>query len=101
MTKSTSVDELEARHGERMIEVRVRFWTDNIAEERGRVVPGHAWASGVVRIARNQAHGISPQKPIPFNSLLDLTAIIEKTLIRNGIRLHTSRKMRRYLSDRK
>jgi hypothetical protein len=35
-----------AREGEKMIEVRVRFWTNDLAEGPNRVRPKHAWASG-------------------------------------------------------
>ena len=83
---------------ERMIEVKVRFWTNGIVEPK-KVKPKHAKTSGVVRIKPNQLHGIGAQKPIPFNSLLDLSAAIEKLLIRSGVTLHPSRKMRKYLRD--
>ena len=100
MPKSSSIEELEAQHGERMIELKVRFWTNNIAEEPGKIVPKYAWASGVIHIERNRAHGIVPKQPMPFHTLLDLTAVIEKTLVMYDIRLHTSRRMKQYFSDR-
>jgi hypothetical protein len=59
----------EAKHGEKMIEIRVRFWTDQIAP-KGSVIPKHAWTSGIVRMAKNKAHGITPKHPKPFNSRL-------------------------------
>lgn len=98
MPIKTNVETKEARHGEKMIELKVRFWTDDISTDKGKVVPKHAWASGVVRVHRNAAHGIIPSKPIPFNSMLELPAAIEKALIKHGIVLHTSRKMRKYFS---
>lgn len=88
-----------ARHGEKMIEVKIRFWTDRIADGENRVRPKHAWASGVVRMEANPAHGIKPRKPVPFNTILDLQASIEKTLIQHGVRLHPSHKMRKYFSN--
>jgi hypothetical protein len=88
----------EAKWGEKMIEVKVRFWTNNIAEEKGKIRPRHAWASGVVRIDANRAHGIRPTKPIPFHSLMDLSAVIEKVLISHGITLHAPRKMQKYVA---
>lgn len=87
-----------ARHGEKMIEVKLRFWTDEISPEKDTIVPGHAWASGVVRVERNEAHGIKPSTPIPFNSLLGLGAAIEKALIEHGVVLHLNRKMRKYFA---
>jgi hypothetical protein len=87
----------EAKHGEKMIEVKVRFWTDGITPGAGKVLPKNAWTSGVVRIDSNKSHGITPQSPVPFNSLLDVGAAIEKVLINHGITLHPSRKMRKYV----
>jgi hypothetical protein len=97
-----SVEEIEAqeaKHGQKMIEVKIRFWTNDIAEQ-GKVIPKHAWASGVVRIEANQAHGIVPGKPRPFHSLLDVTSVIEKVLIEHGIVLHAGRKMKKYFSEK-
>jgi|GEM_PF-1114290 len=96
------IEALEAEQGERMIEVKVRFWTNDLTEEepaprgKGKIRPKHAWAAGVVRIGRNPSHGIVPRKPVPFNSLLELSTAIERVLIDHGIKIHRSRKMRRY-----
>jgi hypothetical protein len=75
----------EAKHGQKMIEVSVRFWTDDLS-------------SGVVRVQANKAHGITSSRPKTFNSLLDLGKAIEQTLLDNGIVLHMSRSMKRYTS---
>lgn len=88
----------DAKHGQKMVEVKVRFWTDDIAIEKGKVIPKHAWTAGVVRIERNAAHEITPSQPVPFNSLLDLGTAIEKVLIQQGVVLHSSTKMKKYLS---
>lgn len=80
-----------------MIEVRVRFWTDKIAEEKNKVIPGHAWTGGVVMLERNASHGIAPLEPLPFNSLADLPGKIEKLLIAQGVTLHLSSRERKYL----
>lgn len=90
----------KADFGEKMIEVKVRFWTNKIAPKKGNIVPKHAWTSGMVRMERNFAHGIMPQKPKPFHSLMDITAVIEKVLIAHGVELHPSRVSKKYLSDR-
>src|SRR5688572_26171130 len=60
--------------------------------------PKHAWTSGVVRLVANPAHGIKGGRPKPFNSLLDLGAVIEQALVDEGIRLHISRRMRKFIS---
>jgi hypothetical protein len=87
----------EAKHGSRMIEIRVRLWTDNIVEGKGMILPKHAWDAGVVRIEPNAAHGITAGEPIPFNGMADLPSKIERLLIDRGIKVHLSRKQRRYL----
>jgi hypothetical protein len=97
MASKRQVDKLESQQGEKMIELRVRFWTNDLADD-GAIRPKHAWASGVVRVKPNPAHGIRAQRPVPFNSLLDLGAAIEETLIANGLTLHGSRRMSRYFS---
>ena len=95
MNKSTT--SREAKHGQKMIEVKVRFWTDNLAPT-GQIIPKHAWTGGVVRMESNPSHGITPKNPKPFNSLLDLGAIIEKVLIEHGITLHPGTRMKKYIS---
>lgn len=92
-----SIESREARYGERMIEVRVRFWTDEIAEAEGQIVPKHAWVSGVVRMQRNESHGIVPRNPRPFNSLMELPQVIERALIDHGVKLHRLGKMWKYI----
>lgn len=90
---------LEAKQGEKMIEVKLRFWTNDISAEGGKVTPKHAWTSGMVRVERNHSHGIVPNTPRPFQSLLDVGSVIEKVLIEHGIVLHPSRQMKKYTSD--
>lgn len=92
------IEAREAEHGKKMIEVKLRFWTNEIAEEKGKVLPKHAWSSGVVRIDSNSSHGIVPASPKPFHSLLDIGAVVEAVLIEHGIVLHPSSKMVKYLS---
>jgi hypothetical protein len=87
-----------AKIGQRMIELKVYFWTNKIARGKGRIHPKHAWGSGVVRLERNDAHDIRPHNPIPFHSTLELSAVIEKVLIQHGIVLHPSRRMKKYHS---
>ena len=80
--KSAAIADIEAKkapHGEKMIEVKFRFFTNAIAVEDGKIVPKHA-AAGVVRIERNEAHGITPGSPKPFHSLFNIS-LIERVLI--------------------
>jgi len=98
MPDSKELNSLDAKQGERMIEVKLRFWTNDLASSEGQIWPKHAWTSGVVRMERNRSHGIVPGNPVAFNSLLDLVAVIEKVLLEHGIQLHASRRMRKYIS---
>src|SRR5260221_715761 len=90
MAAKESVTSQEAAQAERMIEVKLKFWTANLGV-LGRVVTKHAWTSGVVRIERSETHGIVPGPPRTFQSLLDLGGVIEKVLIEHGVTLHVSK----------
>jgi excisionase family DNA binding protein len=96
MGKKDDIERIEAQQGERMIEVKIRFWTNQIAAGEGAIRPKHAWSSGVVRMERNKSHGIVPQNPVPFQSLMDLASVIERVLIAHGVVLHPSRRMQKY-----
>lgn len=95
---SEQVEAREAAHGEKMIEVKLRFWTNDLGGEQGKILPKNAWGSGVVRMERNRAHGIVPGHPIPFNSMADIAAKVEKVLIDHGVKIHPSSRMRRYIT---
>lgn len=91
------VETREAEHGKRMVEIRVRFWTNDLADGKGRIAPKHAWGAGVVRIEPNATHGITAGNPVPFNSMAEIPAIVEKVLIDHGITIHKSTKMKKYM----
>lgn len=93
------MESVPAKQGEKMIEVRVRFWTNDLAQQEGHVVPKHAWTSGVVNMVANETHTITSEPPLPFHSLLDLGSVIEKALLRQGITLHVGRKMAQYIAS--
>lgn len=86
----------KAQYGEKMIELSVRFWTNKISKNPNDVVKKQCRESGVVYLPKNETHGIQPSKPIPFNSLLELAQKIEEALIKNGIKVKTSRRVRHY-----
>lgn len=92
-----AVEAREAEQGKRMIEIRVRLWTNKIADGEGKIVPKHAWDAGVVRLNRNTVHGIATESPVPFNGFAELPAKIEKVLIEHGIKIHPSSRTRRYV----
>ena len=62
----------------------------------------NAWATGTVRLNKNDSHGIKTSDPVMFNSPTQLLgiieSIIEKLFVREGITLHLSSKLRRYFS---
>ena len=99
METTDNLESREAKHGEKMIEVKVRFWTNGIAEGEGMILPGHAWSAGVVRMERNESHGIVPESPVPFHSLMHLPAVIEDVLISHGVVLHPSSKTQKYMKE--
>jgi hypothetical protein len=92
-----AVETREAAHGKRMVEIRIRFWTNDLADGKGRIRPRHAWGAGVVRIEPNDAHGIESGEPTPFNSLAEIPAKIEKVLIDHSVTIHKSTKMKKYM----
>lgn len=92
-------EERESVHGQKMIEVKVRFWTNDIAEGEKKIVPKHAWTAGVVRVKSNAAHGIKQTKTFPFHSVMDISAAIEACLVHEGISLHPSRRMKKYFDE--
>lgn len=51
-----------------------------------------------MRIERNHSHDIVPKAPVPFNSMGEIAAKIEKVLIDHGIVLHRSDRMAKYLA---
>jgi hypothetical protein len=97
--KTRKANSNKADIGERMIQVSIRFWTNNIAKGKGRIVPGHAWSGGMVRMETNAAHGIKPKSPMPFHSMMDLSATMEKVLIAHGIVLHPSSRTLKYMKN--
>jgi hypothetical protein len=90
------VEAREAAHGKRMIEVKLRFWTNDLGGDKGKILPKHAWGSGVVKMERNDAHGITSGEPLLFNSMAEIPAKLEKVLIDHGVTIHASSRMRRY-----
>ena len=97
MPDNTTPAARAVKHGEKMIEVRIRFWTDGIAEQKDTVIPKHAWDSGVVVMDSNKSHGIAPEAPQPFNSILDLQNVLAKVLTEHGVTLHANRKLRKLI----
>ena len=86
-----------AKHGEKMIGVQVRFFTDGLTKRKGEVRPSHALTKGTVSIEANESHGIKSSKELKFNSLAEICARIEEVLIAGGVVLHPHGKMAKYV----
>lgn len=83
--------ERPAPHGEKMIVVEIRFWTDGIAKKKGYIVPKVARWKGVVNVCPNKAHGIKPDQPAThFHTAMELPMAVEKALARNGVKMRLS-----------
>ena len=86
-----------ATRGEKTIEVRLHFWTNDIAETEGHIRPKHCWSSGMATVPYNGSHGIASGEPKPFNSLMELTYAIEQALMDAGVRIHKGGKPSLYV----
>lgn len=86
---SDNIQSVEATYGEKTIETRVRFGTDDIADTERHILPKHCWTSGTIKIPKNDSHGIGSGKAKPFNSLMQIADGIEQILIEAGVRMHT------------
>jgi hypothetical protein len=89
----------EARRGERTISLRINFFTNNLGQEPGKVIPKHASEQGMVALRPNASHGIGSSPGIPFHSLAGLLVAIEDLLIREGITLHPNGTSRQYMAS--
>ena len=77
--------EKTVKHGERTIKIELHFWTNDIASERGKVVPKVCWDSGMIHVLKNEGHGIERLGPVPFNSLSELELKLEEAFKKAGI----------------
>lgn len=83
----------------KMIELEVRLWTNNIGE-RG-LIPKHAWDAGTVAIRTNSLHGIeSNVRPVPFHSLASIGPAVEKVLRATGVTIHPGRFTGKFIARR-
>jgi hypothetical protein len=86
------IETVEAERGEKMITLRVRFWTNDIADKPGHIVPKTCHNRGVVTIGLHEAHGIRPSTGFAgggfkFNGLHEIPRAIEQCLAHAGIKM--------------
>lgn len=78
---------VKAPHGKKTIELRIRFFTDQLSSVPGNIWPKHAWDRGSIYTVVNDYHDIEVAGAT-FNSTAEITLAIEKVLVKAGIRLH-------------
>ena len=91
---NVTVEEKVAKHGEKMIQVSVKFWTDGIASEEGHVLPGYCWEGGFVNVEANATHSLKATQPIPFNTLDELVPILISALDDAGVNILFNKRKR-------
>jgi hypothetical protein len=92
---------IKAAPTENMIEIRIRFFTDDIAPGKNIIEPKHAWDTGMVMVTANHSHGLKAIQPLPFHSLMDLPRAIEKVIIESNLTLHSAPRSGKYLAGSK
>ena len=83
-------------HGQKMLELRTRFFSNDIADEKGYVLAGNVWECGVVYLHPNDLHEIGQNKAEIFHSMAELPSAIEKVLIKNKVIIHRSKRTKKY-----
>jgi hypothetical protein len=96
----------EAPHGEKMLTVLLKFWTNNIAAD-GLILPRHCQDRGVMYLQANAAHGIeavpyAPPHPLDrhFSSLSEIQPALEDLFVANDVTVHPARLVRKLYGDR-
>lgn len=74
----------------KMIQIRIHLFTNDLAPQKGAVLPKHAWELGWISLPANRKHGIPAGHNKRFKTLLQLPAKIEELLKENGITIHLS-----------
>jgi len=69
MADTSDLEAREAKHGQKMISVNVRFWTDELTEQ-GKILPKHAWVHGVVHL-ENESLSRNPAEQADSLQLVD------------------------------
>lgn len=83
--------EVQATYSDKIIQVKIRFWTDGIAKKEGHIIPKHCYSSGYVLIAASRIHGIPTGIKAPFVSISGLPKAIDKVMAEAQLILHLNR----------
>lgn len=84
-----------SKEGNKTVEVRLHFFTDQIAANGGVFKAKHAVSVGTARLPTNPRHGITKGECHYFESLAELPATVAKALAAHGITLHPGKKQSR------
>lgn len=77
-----------APHGEKTIEVRIHFFTDNMkGVPEGQQRPKHAWFKGGISLVANESHGLRP-RTVHFHGPLELMGQLGALLRDAGVKFH-------------
>jgi len=76
------------------IRVNVRFTTNGLPKRKANY-----WSTGFIDVTADPARGIDSRSGThPFNSLAEIPAALEKLLIKSGIKVHPSKKLKKYIA---
>ena len=76
--------------------MKLRFFTNRIAETDGHILPKHMWDAGVVALQRNDAHGLAWSRHKHFHSLAEIPKVIEDIILEERITVHHGKRTRPY-----
>ncbi len=82
-----------AKRENKMIEVRVKFWTNAREDDatEWKTMKATGYGAGLVTLPRNDLHDIGPASPVHFHTMGQILPAIEEILARAGVRIVNSR----------
>jgi hypothetical protein len=78
----------ETKAENKMIQIKVYLWTDQLAPKKGAILPKHAWEGGWVFLPANKLHGIRANRKKAFHRFSELLDTVGDILRQNGINIH-------------
>ena len=85
--KSEPLEDVVAKHGTKMIAVKIYFYTNDIGET-GKIRKKHMWDEGVAYMDTNRSHGSERSKGQQFNGLHGVGPAVVSLLRANGVKVH-------------
>jgi hypothetical protein len=56
--EATDIAPRVAKHGDKMISITLNFWTNDIADRKGDIMPKHAWDAGMLALHASQDYSV-------------------------------------------